>query len=59
MLWCLLLDIPIAATAHDSYLKRAGTPRKPADLMRHTLLGFDTDDTIQRGFAALGVNLAR
>jgi DNA-binding transcriptional LysR family regulator len=54
-----LADIPIIAAAHDSYLKRAGTPRKPADLMRHTLIGYDKDDTIQRGFATLGVPLAR
>jgi DNA-binding transcriptional LysR family regulator len=54
-----LADIPIIAAAHDSYLQRAGTPRKPADLARHTLIGFDKDDSIQRGFATLGVPLAR
>jgi DNA-binding transcriptional LysR family regulator len=54
-----LADIPIVAAAHACYLRRAGTPRKPSDLLQHTLIGYDRDDTIQRGFAALGVPLAR
>ena len=52
-------EITIVAAAHESYLARAGTPRRPADLLRHTLIGYDRDDALRRGFAALGVTVAR
>ena len=52
-------DIGITACAHASYLQRAGTPRKPMDLLKHRLVGYDRDDTIERGFAKLGVVLLR
>ena len=52
-------NVGIGAYAHDSYLQRAGTPREPAELARHTLIGYADDDTIQRGFAAMGLPLAR
>lgn len=51
--------ISIGAYAHRSYLQRAGTPREPADLQRHTLIGFTGDDQIARGFAAMGMPLAQ
>ena len=51
--------VGVGAYAHERYLKRAGTPRQPTDLASHTLIGFATDDTIERGFAALGMPLAR
>jgi DNA-binding transcriptional LysR family regulator len=54
-----LADLPIVAAAHESYLKRAGTPRVPADLLRHSLIGFDRDPSILRGFAKLGHALER
>ncbi len=54
-----LADIAIVACAHKSYLKRAGTPQQPADLMQHSLIGYDRDDTILRGFAALGTTITR
>ncbi len=47
-------DIPIVAAAHRDYLARAGTPRTPAELLQHRLVGFDRDDSMRRGFAALG-----
>jgi DNA-binding transcriptional LysR family regulator len=50
-----LADLPIVAAAHTGYLARAGTPREPADLPAHRLIGYDRDDTIERGFAALGL----
>ncbi|HYN58296.1 MAG TPA: LysR family transcriptional regulator [Rubrivivax sp.] len=53
-----LADIPIGAAAHASYLERAGTPRKPQDLLQHRLIGYDRDDTIERGFARLGFPLS-
>ena len=52
-------DVPIVAAAHRDYLARAGMPRSPADLLRHRLIGYDRDDTLLRGFAALGLPVAR
>ena len=52
-----LADLPIVAAAHRDYLARAGTPRRGADLLQHRLIGYDRDDTITRGFAALGMAL--
>ena len=54
-----LADVAIVAAAHDSYLARAGTPRRPEDLLQHRLIGYDTDDVVLRGFAALGFPAAR
>jgi len=54
-----LADIAITACAHQRYLKRAGTPRQPADLLQHRLIGYDKDPSILRGFAALGYPLTR
>jgi hypothetical protein len=47
-------DVPIVACAHESYLRRHGLPRRPDDLLRHVLVGYDRDDTIRRGMAAMG-----
>ena len=52
-------EVAIVAAAHDSYLARAGTPRQPDDLLRHTLIGYDRDDTHLRGFAAFGLDVTR
>lgn len=52
-------DIPIVAAAHQRYLVRAGTPRTPEELLTHTLIGFDRDDGIVHGFAAMGLPIAR
>lgn len=52
-------ELPICAAAHRSYLDAAGTPRRPEDLLRHRLIGYDRDDTIERGFAALGTAIPR
>ena len=54
-----IADVPICAAAHRDYLARAGTPKRPQDLAQHRLIGYDRDDTIERGFAALGLPLAR
>lgn len=54
-----LADLPIVAAAHERYLARAGTPRRPEDLLQHTLIGYDRDDLLLRGFAALGFPIAR
>lgn len=52
-------EVPIVAAAHRQYLQRAGTPRRPEDLLQHRLIGYDRDDTIERGFAALALPIAR
>lgn len=52
-------EVAIVAAAHDRYLARAGTPRQPAELLQHTLIGFDRDDTHLRGFAAAGLPVTR
>ena len=54
-----IAQIPVGAYAHRSYLDAAGTPRDPAELASHRLIGYDRDDTLLRGFAALGLPLAR
>jgi DNA-binding transcriptional LysR family regulator len=52
-------SVGIGAYAHERYLARAGMPRKPQDLAQHCLIGYASDNTIERGFAALGLPLAR
>jgi DNA-binding transcriptional LysR family regulator len=52
-------EIHIVAAAHDSYLARHGLPREPADLFKHRLIGFDRDEQMLRGFAAMGYPLQR
>ena len=52
-------SVGIGAYAHDRYLARAGIPREPQELTQHTLIGYATDDTIERGFTALGLPLRR
>ena len=52
-------EIAIVAAAHESYLARAGTPRRPQDLLHHSLIGYDRDASLLRGFAALGQPVAR
>lgn len=51
--------VGVGAYAHTGYLKRKGTPLQPTELRGHTLIGFASDDTIERGFAALGMPLTR
>jgi len=52
-------EVAIVAAAHESYLARHGAPRKPEDLLQHRLIGYDRDETIERGFANLGLQLPR
>lgn len=52
-----LAELPVVACAHTDYLRRAGTPQELGDLLRHTLIGLDHDETILRGAARLGLSL--
>jgi DNA-binding transcriptional LysR family regulator len=52
-------NVEICAAAHEDYLAQYGTPKTPRDLLRHKLIGYDRDETIVRGFAKLGLNIAR
>ncbi len=52
-------EIAIVAAAHRDYLAQAPPLREPGDLAAHQLVGFDRDDSILRGFARLGMPLAR
>ena len=52
-------DIRIVAAAHQDYLARAGTPRQATELPDHRLIGFDRDDSMLRGFAAMGYPITR
>ena len=54
-----LAEIAIVPCAHTSYLARAGTPQKPEQLLQHRLIGYDRDDTLLRGFAAMGFAVTR
>ena len=46
--------VTIGAYAHRDYLKRAGTPRLPPELLAHTLIGSDKNEDIIRGFTKMG-----
>lgn len=52
-------DAPIFACAHKRYLKAAGTPAHPQELLAHKIIGYDRDDTIVRGFAQMGIEITR
>ena len=54
-----LADVPLVACAHERYLRAAGTPRQPADLLRHRLIGLDRDESLLRGFAAMALPVTR
>ncbi|MBP8874530.1 MAG: LysR family transcriptional regulator, partial [Polaromonas sp.] len=49
----------VGVYAHKSYLARFGTPQAPDDLLNHTLIGYDTDDVMIRGFANYGQSLGK
>ncbi len=47
-------ELPFGVYAHARYLALHGTPTKPAELLDHTLIGFDSFDNIIQGFAKEG-----
>jgi DNA-binding transcriptional LysR family regulator len=50
--------VGLSACAHRDYLRRRGTPRTPADLLQHELIGNDRVPDIERGFSAMGLPIA-
>ncbi len=52
-------SVSVGVYAHKSYLARFGTPQAPDDLLKHTLIGYDTDDVMIRGFANYGQSLGK
>jgi DNA-binding transcriptional LysR family regulator len=36
-------NVPLGLVAHSDYLQRRGTPKKPADLAQHDVIGFDQE----------------
>ena len=49
-----IADVTLSACASRAYLARRGTPAIPADLLQHELIGYDQQDDLLRGFAAMG-----
>jgi len=52
-------DVALGAYAHRSYLARRGAPKTPADLLKHDLVGSDTDTAILQGFRSMGFPVTR
>ena len=52
-------QVTIGAYAHRDYLRRRGSPKLPADLLAHDIIGGDRDDALEKGAAAIGLPLAR
>lgn len=48
-------QVTVGAYAAASYLKTRGAPRKPQDLAKHELIGFDRDTSMLRGLASSGM----
>jgi DNA-binding transcriptional LysR family regulator len=47
-------QVKLGAYAHKNYLARRAALHSPMDLLKHDLIGSDTDPAILKGFAAMG-----
>ena len=54
-----IAKVNVAAYAHRDYLRRRGTPRQPAELAEHELIGFDRNEGIIRASPAFGTSLRK
>lgn len=52
-------ELPIVATAHQSYLGARGTPATVEDLFKHDLLGLDRSDLLINAAKGLGLAVKR
>jgi len=52
-------ESPIVACAHEIYLAARGTPRAPAELLAHDLVGFDRSELILVAARQMGFALTR
>ena len=52
-------DVAMGIFAAPAYLERHGVPGRAGDLMNHAIVGYDRDDLMLRGFAALGYQVPR
>jgi DNA-binding transcriptional LysR family regulator len=52
-------DVELALFAHRRYLARHGTPENLEELVAHTIVGFDADDTSVRDIKGSGLPLTR
>jgi DNA-binding transcriptional LysR family regulator len=50
--------VRLSACAHRDYVRRRGAPRTLADLLQHELIGNDRTPDIERGFSAMGLQIA-
>lgn len=54
-----IADIPLKLCASRGYLERKGKPQTAQDLLNHDLIGFDRNDQMIKGYAALGIPIVR
>ncbi|WP_237151574.1 LysR family transcriptional regulator [Oryzibacter oryziterrae] len=54
-----ITDIPLGIYAARSYIARRGAPAKLDDLLHHDVIGFDRQEDLIRGFAAMGHTVTR
>jgi DNA-binding transcriptional LysR family regulator len=54
-----IADVSLSACASAAYLARRGTPAQPTDLLQHELIGYDQQDDLLRGFAAMGYPVSK
>ena len=54
-----IAEVSLSACASTAYLARRGRPAQPPDLLQHELIGYDQQDDMLRGFAAMGFPVTR
>jgi DNA-binding transcriptional LysR family regulator len=52
-------ELRLGLFAAKNYLERRGMPRKPADLLAHDVVGFDSNSALIEGFRAAGYAVTR
>lgn len=52
-------QVEVGIYAHKKYVARYGAPQQPDDLLQHALIGYDTDETMIRGFASYGQAMSK